>query len=154
MSKLANKQEQWLKNRQDFFSSERQTLSNYIDNMTSDLIDYSQMDNSIDTQNQYRIINVTVYDNRYIFNNIPNNRLKLDKGYIYLFNLNDTSNIGYQLVISRNAGTGQIQNSTYLGTPGNTGSLFTFYVGEHRPNVLYYYDKFHKGMGGKLYINN
>ena len=155
MTTLSNQQQQWLTDRQAIFS-ENNTLTNYINNISSEIIDYNQnnIQNNVQTQNQYRIINISIYDNRYIFNNIPNNRLKLDKGYIYLFNLNDVSNLNYQLVVSRNAGNGQIQNSTYLGTPGTMGSLFTFYVGEHRPSILYYYDKFHKGMGGKIYIND
>ncbi len=129
----SEKQLQWQKERQlDFDSEYRLTsTSNYIPS--------------------FHLCNVVVENNQFNFSSFHNNSiLDLNRNKNYIFDLSDSSNQGYKLVISRVPWSGKIRDLTYQGIPGYPGSFVSFYAGSGRPHSLYFYDAFHKGLGGKI----
>jgi len=93
------------------------------------------------------------------------NTLKFYEGNTYVFDLSDTSMVGYDFKFSSTSdgthagGTEYTTNVTTSGTPGNLGAKVTIVVPSETPSPnpgssigeLYYYDSTHNNMGGKIY---
>lgn len=88
---------------------------------------------------KYVVVDVHVASDIFFFKDYPNNQVKLVRGYNYIFDLSHPSNRGHQLVFSRNPRCGKVNGLTFQGTPGEVGSFISFYVGDGRPETLYYY---------------
>ena len=102
---------------------------------------------------KYIVVDVHVESDIFFFKDFDHNKVKLVRGYNYIFDLSHPTNRGHQLVISRNPKCGKVNGLTFQGTPGEVGSFVSFYVGDGRPDQLYYYcTEMGGGMNGTMSV--
>ncbi len=86
------------------------------------------------------------------------NNIVLIKGASYIFDLSDSSNLGYQLYFSSSKRGNDYPNDalltgyTLFGTPGNLGSYIQFDVPYNFPDDVYYVAQGGKYMGAKTKV--
>ncbi len=106
---------------------------------------------SID-QPPYIVSNVSIIDGMYTCSGFSTPVLHCVRQYTYIFDLSHSSNRGQVFRISRNPGKGQVRDIAVQGVPGRPGAFISIYVGDGRPDTLYYYNSRHRGMGGVIRI--
>ena len=141
-----NKQKKWQEERQLHFPDTNRL------NSTTSLV--TSMNPETVNQVNYQLCHLTILDNQILFSSFPDQAQSIDlvQNTNYIFDVSDPSNIGHEFVISRIPSSGKVKDLTYQGKPGYPGSFVSLYIGDGRPQVLYYYDKTHKGIGGKINI--
>lgn len=141
-----NKQRKWQEERQLHFQDTNRL------NTTTGLVK-SPYSEPVDKVN-YQLCHLTILDNQIKFSSFPDHAESIDlvQNTNYIFDVSDPSNLGHEFTISRIPSSGKVKDLTYQGKPGYPGSFVSLYIGDGRPQVLYYYDKTHKGIGGKINI--
>ena len=101
---------------------------------------------------------VTVADGKFYLNGNLQQTLRIYKGFLYVFNQTDSTNVGNELYISTSSTGGASGVGEYtdgVSTSGNVGSTFQllFNVPMDAPVQLYYQSKSTASMGGILNID-
>jgi hypothetical protein len=99
---------------------------------------------------EHHLVRVKIINSQYIFDNLGEGTINLKRQTNYIFDLSHPSNRDHQLIISRNPSSGSVRDLGIQGKPGSLGSLISIFIGNGRPEELFYYCTVRKGMGGRI----
>ena len=102
----------------------------------------------------YQLIRVKITDSHFVFPELGEGIIELQRFNNYIFDLSHPSNTNHQLMISRNPSSGSVRDLGIQGIPGSMGAFISIYVGSGRPTQIFYYCTRRKGMGGRINIVN
>lgn len=100
----------------------------------------------------YIVSSVRIQDGIYECSGFTSHVPECVRKYTYIFDLSDPSNRGQVFRISRQPAKGQVRDVASQGVPGRPGAFISLYIGDGRPDTLYYYNERHRGMGGMIRI--
>lgn len=103
---------------------------------------------------------VTVVDGKYLIENKRYEKIELAKGFTYIFDQSDKSNLNHPMSFSlkedgtHSDGKEYTEGITKIGTAGEDGSQIRMTTDLDTPKIIYFYCKNHPNMGGVLDFNS
>lgn len=142
----------WLKLQKKSYNDRNGRFNDNLDTQNKEYSDKNNENNDYKYISSYVVSPIIINESQIRFVDYNNNVPILLRNNTYIFDLEHPSNRNHNIIISRNPDSGIVKDLIFQGIPGFPGSYLSLYIGEMRPSILYYYDKYNKGFGGKIII--
>lgn len=103
----------------------------------------------------------TVASSNFVIDGTANKALTMKRGYIYSFDVSDSSHTGQILAFSSTTdgthtggGTEFTGNVTRTGTPGQTNAKVEILINDSNPTAFFYYNQTASGYGGNITVKD